>query len=219
MTWKVRHQGSPQSVQGLTLAEIIIGLRDGVWEPTDEVMGPTDRQWVAIENHPNLIEVAADIEPPPPREHEDETRLDMNALIDVCLVLLIFFILTTTYDIFVAKTLPLDRSEKKDNVAARVDEIEKFMIFVQANQNDRKCTIKVEGKEIPAWQEATQEVDRDRLQGELEDWVQKSRKREMMLFANGISWGTAIAIQDAAKGAGINRIHYGILEKEAATPK
>ena len=35
---------------------------------------------------------------PPPGEAPDETRLDMNPLIDVALVLLIFFILTTTYE-------------------------------------------------------------------------------------------------------------------------
>ena len=40
----------------------------------------------------------ADYEPPPPKHPEDETRLDMNPLIDVALVLLIFFMLTTTYE-------------------------------------------------------------------------------------------------------------------------
>jgi biopolymer transport protein ExbD len=209
MTWKIRHQGSPQSVQGLTLAEIIVGLRDGVWEPTDEVMGPNDHQWVVIENHPNLIEVAADIEPPPPRHHEDETRLDMNALIDVCLVLLIFFILTTTYDLFLQKVVPMSQTKaQKDNIEVSADQVEKFMIQVQAHQQGKKCTIYVENKELPVWQEATQEVNRERLKDTLEDWVRRTNKREMLFEAVGISWGTAIAIQDAAKGAGINQIHY-----------
>src|SRR5205085_8459589 len=47
--------------------------------------------------HPQLEEAALEVEPDPPRTYDDETRLDMNALIDVCLVLLIFFILTTSY--------------------------------------------------------------------------------------------------------------------------
>ena len=72
MTWKVRHQGSPQSVEGLTLAQVVEGLQDGLWEPTDEVMGPQDKDWVAIENHPQLAEVAMAVEVVVGREPVEE---------------------------------------------------------------------------------------------------------------------------------------------------
>src|SRR5262249_28118804 len=98
MNWKIRHEGSPQSIDGLELQQVLDGLRDGRWAPADEVMGPGEANWQAIENHPQLAETAADLEPPPPKDHDDETRLDMNPLIDVALVLLVFFILTTTYE-------------------------------------------------------------------------------------------------------------------------
>src|SRR5437773_824009 len=49
-TWQIRHQGSPRIVQGLHWVEIVEGLRDGLWEPTDEVLGPGDKSWLAIEN-------------------------------------------------------------------------------------------------------------------------------------------------------------------------
>src|SRR5436189_5274480 len=97
MSWQLRHEGSPQALKGLTLQQIANGLRDGQWEPTDEVMGPDDKAWQAIENHPALAELAEELEAPPVKRHDEGTHLDMNALIDVCLVLLIFFILTTTY--------------------------------------------------------------------------------------------------------------------------
>ena len=74
MNWKVRHQGSPRSIDGLTLPQVLEGLNDGLWEPTDEVMGPDEQQWVAMENHPQLAEAVADYEPPPQNEPEDETR-------------------------------------------------------------------------------------------------------------------------------------------------
>ena len=64
--------------------------------PTDEVKGPADAHWQPIESHPTFAEAAADIEPPPPAV-DGRNHLDMNPLIDVCLVLLIFFILTITY--------------------------------------------------------------------------------------------------------------------------
>src|SRR5437879_9343110 len=76
-------------------------------------MGPQDRDWVRIERHPEFEEVAADIALPAPRVDEDESRLDMNALIDVCLVLLIFFILTTSYAAL-QNVLPTPGVSKKD---------------------------------------------------------------------------------------------------------
>ena len=97
MTWKVRHQGSPRPVEGLTPQQVAEGLNEGLWETTDEVMGPNDTSWVPLENHPQFAEIAAEIEPPPPHTYDDETHLDFTALIDVTLVLLIFYILTASY--------------------------------------------------------------------------------------------------------------------------
>ena len=45
MSWKIRHEGSPRSIEGLSLQAVVDGLQDGLWEPTDEVMGPQDPQW------------------------------------------------------------------------------------------------------------------------------------------------------------------------------
>src|ERR1043166_6886900 len=70
--WKVRHEGSPTSSDGLTYDEALQGLLDGRWEPTEEGMGPSDTTWIAFETPPQFVGVAADIEPPPPRPHEDE---------------------------------------------------------------------------------------------------------------------------------------------------
>ena len=62
MSWQVRHEGSPRTVDNLTPGQIAQGLEDGLWEPTDEVRGPDDPNWVAIENHPIFAEVAADVD-------------------------------------------------------------------------------------------------------------------------------------------------------------
>src|SRR5262245_46238663 len=134
MTWKIRHEGSPRSIEGLTLPQVLEGLQDGQWEPTDEVMGPQDQTWSAIENHPQLSEVAAEIEPPPPPAHPDETRLDMNPLIDVALVLLIFFILTTTYaTIHKVLDMPQVSTEGLTKPRELKDaEVKEFMVQVKA---------------------------------------------------------------------------------------
>src|SRR5262245_55920309 len=95
--WKVRHEGSPVTSPDLAFAQVMQGLLDGRFSPEDEVKGPNDQVWVKLEEHPAFAEACLDIELPPEKVYDDETRLDMNALIDVSLVLLIFFILTTTY--------------------------------------------------------------------------------------------------------------------------
>src|SRR5262245_24898701 len=96
MAWQVRQEGSPEAINLPTEVDVLAGLRDGNFLPTDEVKGPTDADWQPIETHPQFAEAAQEVEPPP-AESVDETHLDMNPLIDVCLVLLIFFILTITY--------------------------------------------------------------------------------------------------------------------------
>jgi biopolymer transport protein ExbD len=207
MTWRIRHQGSPRAVEGLTSAEVVQGLQDGLWEATDEVMGPADRDWVALENHPEFGEIAADLEPHPPRHYDDETHLDFNPLIDVCLVLLIFFILTTSYAAL-QKVLPMaGASTKTVEGPPRVSEerVKEFMIKVVARKENGKPVIKIED----------QVVDPENLVPALRQWVKKERKNELLIDASGVDWGTVVAIQDAAKGAGVEKVHFQEGSKEA----
>ena len=143
MTWKIRHQGSPRALEGLTLPEVLEGLQDGLWEPTDEVMGPLDENWVALENHRQFADIAEDIEPHPPRHYDDETHLDFNPLIDVCLVLLIFFILTTSYAAL-QKVLPMPAISTESIKGLPVysqERVDEFMIKVQARQENGKPVV------------------------------------------------------------------------------
>jgi biopolymer transport protein ExbD len=146
MSWSVRHEGSPTVINGLTVEQIAQGLSEGSWETTDEVRGPADTDWRALENHPQFAELALELEPPPRVEGDDETRLDMNPLIDVCLVLLIFFMLTTSYAAMIKyldstqatedsiKGPPMMTKQKLDEVAIKVDakvEGDKTVVLVE----------------------------------------------------------------------------------------
>ena len=200
MTWRIRHQGSPRAVEGLSLAEVLEGLQDGLWEPTDEVMGPGDRDWVALEDHPQFAEVAADIEPHPPRHYDDETNLDFNPLIDVCLVLLIFFILTTSYAALQkVLSMPGVSANTPDGPPKVTDEkVKEFMIKVVARQEGGKPVIRVED----------QVADLENLLPMIKSWVKKERKNELLIDAAGVNWGVVVAIRDAAKGADVERVHF-----------
>jgi biopolymer transport protein ExbD len=208
MTWKIRHQGSPQSIEGLTPEAVVEGLQDGLWETTDEVMGPQDKDWVPIESHPVFAEAAADIELPPPPYHEDESRLDMNPLIDVCLVLLIFFILTTSYAALqqVLNMPGMSNKNVKGKLEKSKEAVAQVTIKVTAKIENGKPVIRVED----------QPVALDDVQSALRRLWKATRKTEILFDADGdVPWATVIAIQDAAKGANMQHFHY--LE-EAAPP-
>ena len=209
MSYSIRHEGSPQSIDNLTLAQVVEGLLDGQWEPTDEVKGPQDRDWIAIENHPQLEEIAADLEPPPPKFYDDESRLDMNALIDVCLVLLIFFILITSYATLqkVLDSPDLSSNDPGKLRLVRQVDVKEFMIAVTAKMENGKPVILVEGEA----------VEPDDLRASFARFVKgASHKRELFLdHEDEVPHGTIVAIQDAAKGAGIDQVHLKVsVEKE-----
>jgi biopolymer transport protein ExbD len=198
MTWKIRHEGSPRSIEGLIPAQVVEGLQEGLWESTDEVMGPDDSRWIAIENHPQFADVAAELEPPARHEPADETRLDMNPLIDVALVLLIFFIMTASY---AALQKVLEMPDFHRDLSGRLqitkEKLDRAIIKVRAVQENGASVIYVED----------QRVEPKSLLNELQKFVRASHKTEVAIDAQGVSWGTVVLVQDAAKAAGIDRAY------------
>jgi biopolymer transport protein ExbD len=200
MSWSIRHQGSPKAVEDLTLAQIVEGLQDGLWEVTDEVKGPDDVTWVPIENHPQLEAVVADIEPPTPPSHEDETRLDMTPLIDVCMVLLIFFILTITQATLV-KQLEAANLGPQGVKVVKQGEAEQTMVYLKVTMENGAPVIRLADKIIP-------EQD---LESELSRTVSATRKTDLLLDCDlDVREKVVVAIQDAAKVAGIKRVNVAV---------
>jgi biopolymer transport protein ExbD len=215
MSWKVRHEGSPRSVEGLTPGQIAQGLVEGHWEPTDEVMGPQDTDWVKIENHPVFADAAMDLEPPPGKPQEDESRLDMTPVIDICLVLLVFFILTTSYAALqrLIEAPAMAQSKIKGAPKVTKEQVQQFMIKVTARMERR--TEGKEEKDVPVIKVEEKEVPLDQLRMELTRYVKSTRKTELLIdHSPRVPHGTIIAIQDAAAGAGIDQIHILVPQEE-----
>ena len=207
MNWKIRHEGSSRAIEGLTLQQIVEGLQDGLWEPTDEVMGPEDSTWTALESHPQLTEVVLEMQPIEKAGHGDETHIDMTALIDVTLVLLIFFILTTSYAaMHKILELPTFSSDNPNHARIKVDKekIEKLMIRAVLRKGPDGTTVfKVEDKE----------AKKSDLVNVLSQYVVSTHKTELMLdCADDVPIQDEVDIQDAAKGAGI--AHISLLMKD-----
>src|SRR5262249_13005667 len=136
----------------------------------------------------------------PAREHDDETRLDMNPLIDVCLVLLIFFILTTSYAVL-QKYLDMPGVSSQNLQGPPVvtqQQIAEYTIKVVARMENGNPVIKVEDQAVPV----------DELVPAIRRWVKRTRKTELLLDARGVLWDTVVAIQDAAKGAGVQKVNF-----------
>ena len=211
MPWQVRHAGSPRIVRNLTLQQLVDGLQDGLWETTDEVLGPGEARWQAIEAHPQLADLAHDLEAPPPARHPEATSLDFNALIDVCLVLLIFFILTTSYASLVQKVVPVPavKSEGKGRVA-KIDDIKKHMIRLQAiTDKSGNPLVRVENQTVDVLASDGKSIDLAKLRSVLQPYVRgEDRKTELFMDAREVCWETVMQIQDAARAAGVQKIHY-----------
>jgi len=205
MSWSVRHEGSPRVIEGLTLEQVAEGLREGSWEPTDEVRGPGEPEWRALENHPQFSELALELEPPPRHEGEDETRLDMNPLIDVCLVLLIFFMLTTTY---AALTKYLESADVTNTPLPgtpkmTTKELDEVAIKVSAKMEGDKPVIRIE-KDV---------VEIDDLAKKLKEVKRSSKKAKAWLeIDDKVPYGTYIAIIAEAGEADVSVL----LQVEAA---
>jgi biopolymer transport protein ExbD len=193
MTWSVRHAGSRETIDGLSAAEVCEGLGDRRWEPDDEVR-TGHGEWTRIEQHPEFAAAAAEVEPAEPAVPDDETRLDMNPLIDVSLVLLIFFILTATYqsirkvyDMPGATTAKVDAGAR----AAVAERVRELTIRVTLRPN----SLRVEDQDVP----------RAELTARLNQFVRAAKKRQILLDAQGVEWGAVVAVMDAARAAGIEK--------------
>lgn len=218
MAWRYRREGSTQESRDLALEQIVAGLRDGKIEVTDEVRGPYDKEWQPIENHPELAEVADDVSEPPRRIHDEPTSLDMNPLIDVCLVLLVFFILTTSYAAVVMKVIPL-ASVHPDTKGVPVISAKdaKRMINVEVSKRSGKIQIRIQGQSPDVFA-ADGSIDANKLEAAFKSHTTGAdRKTDMLLEAHNIDWGAVVRIQDHAKAAGVLSVTHKL--PSAPAPK
>ena len=195
--WQVRKEGAPEVLALPAPGDVLAGLRDGNLLPTDEVKGPADTDWLSIESHPVFAEAAAEIEPQPVEE-ADDTHLDMNPLIDVCLVLLIFFILTITYaSVERAIDVPEDTAADKGAPTIQLKDIKDRVFTVIVKMDGERPVIKIDGKEVA----------KEQLFAEMGSVIGATGRKEMVLdIDKDVPWGVETAILDAAKGNQVHRI-------------
>jgi len=200
-SWTVRREGSGKRVEYASAQAVIDAFADGDLAVDDEVAGPTENRFRAIEAHPVFEETIAELEAPLP-EADEETHLDMNPMIDVSLVLLIFFILTATYATLRRTVeLPAEPPEESQKAASipKLKDIQEKVFKVVVRLEAEQVLVRVEGRL----------VDLDKLEAEMIDQVKRFGKPEAFIDVGpGILWGTEIKIIEACRGAEVRRIHW-----------
>lgn len=200
-TWLVRLVGEPNPRQFDDPHKVLEGIRDGDWDPADEVRGPGETFWRPIEDHPAFADAVSEMGPPPP-EPPDETHLDMNPLIDVALVLLVFFILTATVTtlrrtIDVPSPPPEDAASKVPDVK----DVEDRIFRVQVLMDGENPQVTIEKRAIVF----------ERLEQEIADTVKNTGRKEMLLKASDdVPWEVFVQVQGAANKAGVRTIHIPV---------
>jgi biopolymer transport protein ExbD len=202
MSWRIRREGTTTATTLPSAQAIIDGLKDGQWATSDEIAGPGEAMFRAIESHPSFAEAVAELEELPPAP-EEETHLDMNPLIDVALVLLIFFILTATYSTL-RRTVELPPEPPEENLAKSAvpklkdlqDRVFKVIVRMETAETP---VIRVEGKVVPV----------EELEAEMTEWVKKKGRTEAYVDVGAdVEWGLEIKIIEATRGAEVRRIYW-----------
>lgn len=209
MAWRLRHEGSPQPIPTpLTSEQIVDGLRDGVYATSDEVRGNGTEKWTRLEAHPHFAEVAEVIqEIEDEKSHEiEDNNIDMNPLIDVCLVLLVFFILATTMSVMEkVMRLPDNQAENKKPRELTPEQAQKF-IMVRVERKGSGTVFKVNDYETTE-QNLTRELER----------MKKEGKSDMILdIGPGVDFGSYTIAVDKAREARIEKILTKSPQKPAA---
>jgi biopolymer transport protein ExbD len=209
--WRIRTEDAQDQGRPISLARLSQGIQDGVWSDTDEVLGPQDRSWQLVGEHP-LLEEFVPRKPIFRSRAGEEAEMDMTPMIDVTFQLLIFFMIAATY--IVQKTLDLPQPQQNQEGASTVtmEQLEKNNIMVKVTR-DGSITVQ------------KQPVKPEDLAAVFRREVKQSDGAEVVLDVDDeVPHETVVKIIDAAGGAQVEKIQFvsrvggGGQKSQAATP-
>ena len=191
--WDLRNHDSDSKSILLESIEIQDLIVSGLISINDEIRKEGETAWKTLLDYSEFddaFSVKSSI------KHDEDENIDMNALIDVCLVLLVFFILLTSY----AK-LVQHLEAAKTNPDSKIPSI----TTTQADQKT-KVVIKTEaGKTLFYINE--QVVESENLTTALKASARKLKSKDLILFySDDVPYQAVISIQDAARAADFQQI-------------
>ena len=196
--WLVRPEGSPRRGTEFPSAQAVAdALRDGDLSPSDEVQAPGDATFRPLDTHPVFAELAEELELPL-GEAEEETHLDMNPLIDVSLVLLIFFILTATYSTLV-RSLDVPSAPPEGQGARTRESVADRSVTVTAVMKGTEPVVTIEGSPVTL----------DKLEARLVEIGKAKGQREAFLdVSSDVPWEVTARLYEATRGAEMQHVYF-----------
>ncbi|MDV7103796.1 biopolymer transporter ExbD [Vibrio sp. TH_r3] len=121
------------------------------------------------------------------RKTQDEAQIDMTSMLDIVFIMLIFFIVTSS---FVNESgVEVNRPQATNSVSKK-----EASIFVAITENNDIYIDK-------------RLVDKERVQATLEQLLTETNSPSLVVQADELAFnGTVVSVLDAAKGAGIVNI-------------
>ena len=191
--WDLKNYETGSKSTLLEYVEINELIISGLVSFNDEIRKQGETIWKTLQDYPEFAEAFSS---KTTINHDDDDNIDMNALIDVCLVLLVFFILLTSY----AK-LVQHLEAAKTNPDSKIPSISTS----QAEQKT-KVVIKLDGN-IAVFYINEQLVESENLVSVLKASVKKLKNKDLILYySDDVPYQAVISIQDAARAADFQQI-------------
>ncbi|MSR30272.1 MAG: biopolymer transporter ExbD [Gemmataceae bacterium] len=193
MNWFYR-VGKNDSAGEAMPAEVFLDLiHSGIITPDDDIKRGEETLWKKGWEYPEL---APHFSPIPKRDSNEDDHIDMNALIDVCLVLLVFFLIVTSYARLIQH---LEAAKNQGNQATPV---------LQASQVEKLVRVRIEknGQEVQYFLNGAP-VQVANLVESLRQAGKIAEKKDLLLeYPDEVPYESVIKVQDAARGADFQQI-------------
>jgi biopolymer transport protein ExbD len=191
--WCLNNLDANSSSNVLEQVEIQNLISSGLITISDEIRKEGDKNWQSLAD---LEEFREFFPPEITIKNDDDENIDMNALIDVCLVLLVFFILLTSYSKLIQHL-----EAAKTNTDSKIQTLTES----QAEKKTKVVIKSKDGKTIFLIND--QIVETNDLINSLKISAKKLNNRDLILYySDEVSYQSVITIQDAARAADFQQI-------------
>lgn len=191
--WYLNNLDANSSSNLLEQVEIQNLISSGLITISDEIRKEGDKNWQSLadlEEFREFFPLEITI------KNDDDENIDMNALIDVCLVLLVFFILLTSYSKLIQHL-----EAAKTNTDSKIPTLTE-------SQAEKKTKVVIKSKDGETiFLINDQIVETNDLINSLKISAKKLNNRDLILYySDEVSYQSVITIQDAARAADFQQI-------------
>ena len=192
--WRFRRQGEDGPGRAVSQEKLFEAIAQGALEYADEVCGPNESCWLAVDDHPNTSEHLTPRPVLPPQESE-EGETDMTPMIDVIFQLIIFFMIAATFTVQKVMDMP-NAEEDLEQTATTIQELEDDHVLVKITEDGQ----------IHIQSEPVEQAD---LEARLSEVASQKKSAELIMDVDDNAvHDLVVQVLDAARGANIEKVLF-----------